>query len=704
VITYDYLLKRDYGDEVKTFVPDKIPTALPNLVYIEGPNSSGKSTLLNIMALGFHGLKKDRLNIALKNKLSDLVNSDHQKLKFEVEITNSDGSVKLVSKKETFDGEIIVHETVNGKTSLLTPEAFHRKYNLIYDIPDNPTDRLNQLVYEIRDIQKMYGNRLGSFRNYLVGVIGEIRRGRDPKRLEDLKGLIARGTADLSKMNEELDADETFLDRLEKYHYARIYVRKVVELASLEEEITRIEGRIKKNTGKRVKTDKRIQEQTEKVRKLLNGMRESHQMAASLLEPFLPKDERHHLDLWSRLDIIGALEIGEVTQSLDSEILALKRILVKQFNPTDERKDLAEAKIYNDLIEFLNSYRNSDVMLPGDKTIDEFIGQLEEASKRHRDLKVKAENYERVNKLLDELRENRRQANKMLADLHKLRDTYSGDEDSIVDEGDEKELERLTGKRGKLAESCEYARMECAKKEINDSNVQEVLNEMESMETLAPFLLYDDVQLGNAVDDKRKDVLAKQKTIKAKSDTVRLHRQELSRQEKLEPHKYQERLSDLEALLQRIQKLEQKLTMDYGSKIDALIEKKVDKKGRNDEYFQEVAKYLGKRVGYIRHLEESYKVEKIDLLEGNILTVSGKKIRLTDMGTGQSQSAYLTGLLNTDDKRKIIAIFDEVAMMDSSSLEPIYRKFNELYEVDRLLTGVVVQKGDTVKIVSKIEA
>lgn len=108
MITYDYLLERDYGDEVKTFVPDKIPTALPNLVYIEGPNSSGKSTLLNIMALGFHGLKKDRLNIALKNKLSDLVNSDYQKLKFEVEITNSDGSIKLVSKKEAFDSDIIV--------------------------------------------------------------------------------------------------------------------------------------------------------------------------------------------------------------------------------------------------------------------------------------------------------------------------------------------------------------------------------------------------------------------------------------------------------------------------------------------------------------------------------------------------------------------------------------------------------------------
>ena len=69
------------------------------------------------------------------------------------------------------------------------------------------------------------------------------------------------------------------------------------------------------------------------------------------------------------------------------------------------------------------------------------------------------------------------------------------------------------------------------------------------------------------------------------------------------------------------------------------------------------------------------------------------------MGTGQSQSAYLTGLLNTkDDRRKIIALFDEVAMMDSVSLESIYKKFRELYESDRLIAGIVVQKSDSVRI------
>ena len=72
------------------------------------------------------------------------------------------------------------------------------------------------------------------------------------------------------------------------------------------------------------------------------------------------------------------------------------------------------------------------------------------------------------------------------------------------------------------------------------------------------------------------------------------------------------------------------------------------------------------------------------------------------MGTGQGQSAYLLGLLNTNDNRKIIALFDEVAMMDSVSLEPIYEKFKDLYDADRLLVGIVVQKADEIKITSKM--
>lgn len=55
MIKIDYLIERQEGDEFEKYGPTIIPTELPNVVYIQGPNSSGKSTLLNMIALAFFG-------------------------------------------------------------------------------------------------------------------------------------------------------------------------------------------------------------------------------------------------------------------------------------------------------------------------------------------------------------------------------------------------------------------------------------------------------------------------------------------------------------------------------------------------------------------------------------------------------------------------------------------------------------------------
>ena len=49
MIKVDYRIERNEGDEVNIYAPKLIPNELPNVVYIQGPNSSGKSTLLNII-------------------------------------------------------------------------------------------------------------------------------------------------------------------------------------------------------------------------------------------------------------------------------------------------------------------------------------------------------------------------------------------------------------------------------------------------------------------------------------------------------------------------------------------------------------------------------------------------------------------------------------------------------------------------------
>ena len=77
MINYDYKIEREEDEKggIVEYIPDKIPKELPPIVYIEGPNSSGKSTLLHIISLGFYGLKNDAITPDLKDKMDNLLNS-----------------------------------------------------------------------------------------------------------------------------------------------------------------------------------------------------------------------------------------------------------------------------------------------------------------------------------------------------------------------------------------------------------------------------------------------------------------------------------------------------------------------------------------------------------------------------------------------------------------------------------------------------
>jgi len=158
-------------------------------------------------------------------------------------------------------------------------------------------------------------------------------------------------------------------------------------------------------------------------------------------------------------------------------------------------------------------------------------------------------------------------------------------------------------------------------------------------------------------------------------------------------HKYSNRSIDIEKLINLSMNLKQKMD-SYSRQLDELSRGNYLAKPENEMYYPFVYKYLGHKIGFVRHIEGLYEVEYVDLSKKEMLTISGKRIRFTDMGTGQSQSAYLVGKLNTLDHRKIIALIDEVAMMDEKSLAPVYAKLKDLHDKKKLLAAIVVQKSD----------
>lgn len=704
MIEYNYQIKRNEEDEIALYVPDKIPKQLPNLVYIEGPNSSGKSTLLNMIALGLHGLKKENMAPALKHKMTSLLDSSYQEVTFQIRIRNRDNTLEIISTRDDPRKPIKVYEIKNGRKVPLPPERFERDYNLIYDIPENPTQRLNQLTRSIKELQQIRKNRVASLRAYIKTVINDVKHSRDPERIKTLKEELDTARREYDKLSKEHENNKNYLDMLERYTYCRCvldYLEKLDrierEIENLKKEQKRVERKIKKQTREHAGL-------TAHAQKKMNDLEEMYDRATPILRNLISEEHKHFIMLWERINFNDILRHLEFSDSFRKVLLTFKAIL---FNMTQDKKydaAIEEAKIWKKVIDVLEEYETKDFVVPGIGTnISDFIRILREANKEKDELLEYVTNIDNLIALLDQMDAvYKTLETDIFPKLRKINDD-PGEEWFENDVSPYDELKAAQRKFEEIQERCDFYIKECTKKDISDEELQTTFDELRLREEIHPYNSYSEEQLLEKINSLKETISEEQDVLKRKEYFLGIQEKEIERLEKKEPHKYQNKMGELTDFLRICQILEQKL-VNYDKYITEIIEgcysmdSKNSKNQDRKKYFQEVSAYLGKRVGYIRHINEEYKVRSIDMINGLINTEVGKIIRLADMGTGQSQSAYLMGQLNVTDNRKIIALFDEVAMMDKTSLTPIFKKLRELYAEDRLLLGIVVQMGQEIKI------
>jgi len=704
MIEYDYTLVRDEEDETKTYKPDKIPTQLDNLVYIEGPNSCGKSTFLHILALSLYGQKNNSIHPSLRDKINNLMDSNYQKLTFSVKITDKNNSLQIISEKKYPDKpEIKVYEKVNGKKQLLSPNLFERKYALIYDIPVDPTQRLNQLTQDIKYAQIRYGNKVGELKEFIRKTIIDIHQSKDPKTIDQLGEDIKKLNKDIEISRETKRKLEKTQDIIESYFYLRYYDIYKTAVETLEKEFKKLkrkEGNIVKDIKKIDKTFDQL-----KLRCLvaIREMDETFNKATSYLRNLIPKDEQHHLRIWERISLSDALENFEFDVNLEREIIEFKSILSELHNKNYSEDMKRKAEFYKDLIELFERFKDLDIVLPGEKTIGEFIETLRAEIKKYEPVIRSHQNFEEADALLDKLKEQARNIeNNFLSELRELKNKKPELGETLENGLLGQRISDLERKLKDKKEKLEYYEKGWSKK---GKPSWEDLNEVNNKLLWREYTSYTEKQLKDELIEIQNQILEEEKTLRDYEYRLKRKMETLESLKKKKEHPYHKYLDQLENIFYAAtESLEQKLKYTFNEYLIDIINKKAKHSSNKEReaYYEAVFSYLAKKIGFIRHLSEEYKVKYIDLIEQVIITENGKKIHFLDMGTGQSQSAYLVGKLNISENKKIIALFDEVAMMDNKSLDRIYQKFNELYDEDRLLVGIVVQKADKINVVSKV--
>ncbi len=713
MIEYDYVLKRDMGGAgVVTLAPKTIPKVLPNVLRIEGPNGIGKSTLLNIIALGLWGTDSRKIHASLLQKMGTLKYSDYQGLKFNFKLSNDKDFSLKVLKKDLNSQEIIVEESIDGGLNYfpVSKERFEENYNLIYDIASNPIERLYDLLKDLREEERLIGSKFKEFANYLYDVLNEIESSRNVERLETVKDNITNILHDNKEIDSTLPTIETSLNILEKHAYLQLYYNCLNEYETLLKHKQELEQSSQDVESDSKKVGKKLLKCSREIEELRKRISQNYQTATSLIKVTIPDEQKVDPKIWKNNLNPSSTDENDLNLIHDHAI-HLQNIYSLEIEKIKSQNSFQDAAVVERLIQALKEFENSPLMIPKLKvSIADLINILKEDNAKNYLILSRYRNIQSLSDILTDISED----TTML--LFKLDETKGVSDDrrkntqalaEII--GRKNELKTIQDNLNKLQKKVEFYFNKCIGKgfdelKLRNSSYKVLSADLPSNKEFEYFLGLTEDQINHRITELNNEVTKKRKKKEDNLAILGIFDNELKELEKQKPHELETSKNEISKLYDKADAISQKLLTRYDQNIKNLIEKNVNKKliekdPDKKKHFDEISHYLAHRIGEFPHMERKYKAAEVDLISGIIQTEDNAIIHVNDIGTGHSQSTYLCSLLNVaNDGRKIIALFDEIAMMDDKSLEPLCIRLKTLYDSNRLLVGILVQKSEKFQI------
>ncbi len=723
MIEYDYILERNEGDEIRIFKPnEKIGKKLPNLVLIEAPNDSGKSTLLNMIAVGFYGLRNsmnknpkkainpENIIPSLIEDMRHLVCDENQKLEFKIAIDTPDGEI-LITEKKKDKKEPVVYREKNGKRFPIAPERFNKEYRLIYDIPDRPRERLKEIIDELDRLYRDIAVHIGDFRDYLNNTLIEIKKYRDPEQIAKLEERIKKYKDYITKEEEKYKGKKALLGELEKYGALRFFVKYYIKYEEIKVRI----NKIKKSQKKVNKKKKEYEMILNNINSLIKNILESKDKIIKYINewkyPELEPEKYKLEDAVSRISDIDSISDINNRIFVEQTLRRIERIVNDIIDEREKilKKEFVELEIIKKLLEVLREYLSyGDIEVPGtSKTLNDYF---EELKKEFSAKETVQKEYETLKGIEKEISNILYILNKsiplIISNLKKLGIQYK--ELSEVEEyKDSTSIDELEKTKESIENKLEEYSIKCKKYGFDDiKDIHSEIYKLEKEDYIKEYADLNEKEFIREIKELKKSIQKSYENIIMYKALLDSEKKKYEKLKTLPEHKYLKDREKIEKLLTVVQKIERKFKRTfptYNSKLKSLDLKILKDDETFYRYNDHIGKYLGKKLKVIKYVDNQYEVEKIDLLMNTLYLKGGKIINMKFLGTGHTQEAYINTILSKDDPRKIIALFDEISEMDEDTLSSVIQKIRELYFEGKLIACVMVQKRDKEVVVKDLE-
>lgn len=706
MIKYDYILKRDEGNEKKEYKPT-LHKDLKDLTIITAPNSSGKSTLLNILALGLFGNKNLKIRESLRNKIEALHKSSHQTLSYSYSIKNDKCNIELVSEKKSNSNDIYLFEIIDGKKRTLSFESFNDKYNLIYDIPENPLERFNELTEELRDTQQLNSRALQRLSAQVREYIAQVHESRDPNKIKQQRMSLHDIQDEIGEKQIELNTIADDINSLRQYYHLYCWTNEIKKRDNKQEELNNLKGLVRKQKKERKSETTALKTLYSESAALLIDCKTLYADISNKLSNIKLDTEHNYLQVWNKNDIKRLLIEENMRTYLFEGAKTFKHNLTNRNTSEYDPKKVAEEKLLKDMITLLNQYAADNIIIPGiDKHVNELKSILLREYRPYENISITREGYDKLILMLDQLILKSEKYVDLLKNIKEL-SKNTNDENECIDEDEYRQIKaKLQEELEGVEMSIEKHRDELIKHGIKESDFNVLLEELQQIRLVKPYLTYSPKDISAKLNElvaERDKIGNKLKECQFRKTRIE---DEIQRLEGRQEHKYQHMEEELNRLLSILQIMEQKISVEYDDYLKKLKKMSINGKQLSktaEKYYAAISEYLANKLKTVRHINKEYTVKSIDLIKREIVTNELKIIKFDDFGTGQGQSAYLSSLLNASDKRKMIAFIDEVAMLDDKSLRPVLNIIRDKYEEGKLLAAIVVQRGEDINMHSFVE-
>lgn len=647
------------GPEYKCGYPDK-KDRNHDIFIIKGRNDRGKSTLMQMIALGLYGESSEEISAPLKSKIVRLKSKKVDKCEFDFTVGSKDGKIKI----ESYLNNRKVRVKVNGKVR--GSEYINDNFKILFDVPEESIKKLSSALSSIKEKLEIYENWASKYYNGVKEEIGKIEDYQDREnRIKEEKEELEDYKKSKNNVEDRLRVIKDKLSKLEKAHVVFNFEMLRQKITNIDDSIAGLEKKEKELKGKGVgggnqTYKKRLKEfQTE-----LHNLKIYFGTSDLVLKRIDSKNEKKFKTIQKQIDNIylpsefDNKKVGSYHKFINELYKLLKS------KPVDKKKmgGVEQKKLLDRMISVLKDFIEINITIPGTggKKITEFIDGLEKERDKLEEALQDTIEHEKAVELCADLIS---QLGKVVEAREKVPKVKGSDEEDYLEVVNKiKELNKSLLEKVREAEQLDekyHSIPEKERKELTfEHDPEKVVRDYNNLKTEKYSL-----------EKKLKDL---EISISSKNDFI----EELQRTKK--PVK-QSNLKKLRSNYEKTDSLNRKLS-NFISHLGSLnldkmeIEEEIDDESK--KFYDALGIYFASSLKVIHFEDKSWALKKVDLLNRCYEVKGRNSIEFVDIGTGHTALNALMARLKQDygGKKKIL-LFDEIGHMDQNNVN---RLLNEI--------------------------